>query len=636
MSRLQHRARLLLRQCMRRGSVEYKKCDEEEAKVAAFEEPTGRAALRIAGLFFRAKATRRKAFRLALTVLVVLFAESSAGLYYSLVQKKFMTALQEKNAEGFYSGLRQTGCLILFISPIVALHHYTAQQLKVAWKASLTYRFGHAYLAGDSPGQCIFYRLTLTSDIDNPDERILADVNDFVDIMFSLVQDSVGIFFGVTGFSVMLYQISPAVCLGTVLYALLGTLVATMGFGPRIMRFQAQLVVQDAGLRYTLIRTRENAESIAFFRGGAAEWQRFWRLYNEFIASTQNLIVVSVGMSVFNQSFHWATFAVAPLLVGPKYMRGEVEFGTIAQVVMAFNTILGGLTIIMNRIETLTGFAVRIRRLRGLELALEEQEARAREARRGGAGCGCIAAQPLPSGGSTVLNVRHITLRTPPRAGVLQQTLVDGLSLQVSHGQFVLIAGQSGIGKSSFLRAVAGLWSDGSGHVELCREGSFFMPQKPYMFIGSLREQLLYPQLGAGTLDDTALEAAMREVNLGYLLEYHGLGDTKEWSTLLSLGEQQRINFARVLLQRDIRVALIDEGTSACDPANEAHLYNLLRSRLQSYISVGHRPALRRYHTHALWLQRQTAVSRGPADCSFLPMADFEKLAWSPAESAAS
>merc|ERR1719454_372063 len=157
------------------------------------------------------------------------------------------------------------------------------------------------------------------------------------------------------------------------------------------------------------------------------------------------------------------------------------------------------------------------------------------------------------------------------------------------------------------------------------------------MYLGTLQEQLLYPHVERTDVSPAALRGALQNVNLGYLVDRYSLNQTQEWTNILSLGEQQRINFARLMMRPSLSLALLDEGTSACDPANEAYLYEMLARRKHSYVSVGHRPALRQFHAHALWLSKpeagEAAALSGlpsgasePAVASFLLMKDFEKV----------
>jgi len=570
----------------------------------------------------------RKPVGLCLAVAALLVCELAALLCYSQVQSGYMTALQEKNVDAFYRGLWRVGGVILFISPVIALHEYTSGVMRMHWRSSLTRRLARSYLGASDNGdrgKNLFYRLTLTGEIDNPDQRICQDVSEFVDTAFRLVEDTVRTFLSILGFAGVLYSISPTICAGVIIYAVLGTVIATKGFGPFLAYFKLERVKQEAGLRYGLIRVRENAESIAFFKGGQAEWSNFSDLFAALMHTMYRSLIVTAGFSMFNRTFHWATFAVAPLLVGPAYLRGEVQFGVISQASMAFNTILGALTLIMDRLESLSDVAVRVRRLEALLLALQRGEDDMETMRQ--LDDSCIVSREISSE-PAVLRLSEVTLKTPPRADVYQQTLCQRLSLELKSGRSLLIVGDSGIGKSSLLRAIAGLWSDGRGVIELCSSEAFFMPQRPYMFLGTLRDQLLYPNV-KGIATDAEIEDALRRVNLGDLLEHHSLSDTKEWASLLSLGQQQRINFARVLLRPSVTVALIDEGTSACDAGNEALLYGLLKQRLRSFVSVGHRPALQAFHSDVLWLQKPevnpSSSASGPTQFSFLSMAEFRQ-----------
>ncbi|CAE8619571.1 unnamed protein product [Polarella glacialis] len=619
--------------------------DPKSREALEAESSVLHSALFLTRSFFADPLIGRRAICLSAVSVILLLAEISCFLYFSKVQGNYMTALQQKDVDGFYHGLWMVGVVIMVISPIIALHEYTGGVLRMWWRSSLTKRLAKSYLSNSGAGQShsLFYRLAISGEIDNPDQRICQDIADFVDVAFRLVQDTLRTFLSIMGFAGVLYSISPMICVYVVVYALFGTLVSALGFGPWIAHFQHKRVRQEADLRYGLIRVRENAESVAFFRGGEAEWSNFSDHFTSLLDTIYKGILVSSGYSVFNRTFHWATFAVSPLLVGPAYLRGEVPFGAISQTSMAFGSIFGGLTLIMDRIESLSNVAVRIRRLQALELALQRGEDNVKAAQLPGfAGKSCIASQELSASDPAVLRLREVTLLTPPRNEVIQQTLSRQLSLELCGGQSLLIVGESGIGKSSLLRAIAGLWSDGSGHIDLCsRDSVFFMPQKPYMFLGSLRDQLLYPHVRDSITTDAQIVDALRQVNLGSLLDHHNLSDTKDWASLLSLGQQQRINFARVLLRPQVQLALIDEGTSACDPANEAQLYRLLQQRLRSYVSVGHRPALQQFHSHVLWMSQAgqpgqagpvaeassaaRQVSSGPTSFRKLTMAEYQQ-----------
>ena len=530
-------------------------------------------------------------------------------------------------------GGRAAGCrrqVLLTISPIVALREYAAGLLELTWRESLTRRLVGRYLSdGTASKRQSFYSLTLTGEIDNPDQRICQDVGSFVHTAVSLSQDLVRTFLSVLAFAPTLYAISPTACFGGMAYAILGTLIATQGFGAWLGQYQMRCVQQEAGLRYKLIRVRENAESIAFFEGGEAELSKFNAAFTTLLDTAYQRVLVAVGYGMLNRNFQWATFVVTPVLVGPAYLKGKVEFGVIAQTSMAFNTILNAMTLVMHRLEALSDVSVCVQRLHDLDLALQHCMAERAACKRPGVrGQECINSTEADADSVRVC-FRSVTLKTPLRADVTPRVLFGRLSFELLDGQSLLVTGESGIGKSSLLRAAAGLWTNGSGTIQLCdRRHVFFMPQKPYMFLGSLRSQLLYPRIDDRVVSDSELEEVLRRVRLGDLLDRHDLGDTRDWTSILSLGQQQRINFARLLLRPQSQLALMDECTSACDVQSESHLYEHLQKQLRSYVSVGHRPALRKFHSHVLWLRRGEGHLKQPrTEGIFLPMSEFERSA---------
>ncbi|CAK9084105.1 unnamed protein product [Durusdinium trenchii] len=600
-----------------------------------------------------------RAILLSCSVFVLLLGEVAAAGRYSVVQKNLITALQAKDKALFHRGLRNVGRIILCISPIIALREYAAGVLGMNCRTSLTAYFARKYLMPQKPksdsqagtdqqaAPCPYYALTLTGEIDNPDQRICQDVGHLVTSGVSFAQDVVRTSLSILTFAPVLYSISPAACIGGIAYAVTGTVVSARSFGRLLGVYQLRSLQREAHLRYTLIRVREHAESIAFFEGGAAEFSKFHGGFRNLLEALYQSVLVATGYSMLNRTFHWATFAVIPMLVGPAYLDGRVEFGVISQATMAFNIILeehcpfgllrrfqrvqapeirrdaGGhvrsccgredkaLTLAMHRLESLSDLRVRLQRLAQLDDALSLPPVSPTT----GAMAGTI-----PTDG-VLLRFEAVTLRTPQHKDVRPKVLFEDLSFEVLEGQSLLISGASGIGKSSLLRAAAGLWGV-AGSIQLQRSEVFFMPQKPYMFLGSLRDQLLYPQVDTSSASSTRLEEVLRAVNLEELIHV-GLEEVKDWANILSLGQQQRINFARVLLQPSIRFALMDECTSACDPENELLLYQLLQQHLRGYVSVGHRPSLQQFHTHALWLRRSTPTTTTEID--FLIMQEFQE-----------
>jgi len=280
-----------------------------------------------------------------------------------------------------------------------------------------------------------------------------------------------------------------------------------------------------------------------------------------------------------------------------------VDFGVFGQASIAFSQVLFSVSYIVNNIDRLAAFSAAISRLEGFQGKVEAI----------GAGQGPLdtgsSSMPLSGSAADQIVVQHVDL-VPPRT---DRTLIRDLSLSVERGQRLLVVGPSGCGKTSFLRLVSGLWPPASGRVQRPAEGDLlFIPQKPYMLLGSLREQLAYP-LDPERFTDEQLRHVLEQVRLNELVSrYPDLSIKQDWPRLLSLGEQQRLAFARLLLNSP-RFVVLDEATSALDVSTERHLYTLLAEREMACVSVGHRPTLTAFHDTVLELDGSGAWRLLPA-----------------------
>jgi putative ATP-binding cassette transporter len=291
------------------------------------------------------------------------------------------------------------------------------------------------------------------------------------------------------------------------------------------------------------------------------------------------------NLGFIKTTYDYLIVLIPSLVIAPLYFSGKIEFGVITRADMAFAQILAALSIVVAQFRTFSEFMAQVDRLGELDEGLDEPEEPAATA------VGVIEVQ---SG----VSFEHVTLQTPQG----DRALVEQLDVDVTAGGSLLIMGPSGCGKSSLLRLVAGLWKNGTGSLRRppLHEVAF-LPQRPYMVLGTLREQLAYPH-DAGRYTVAELEDALIRCGLPKLLSrVGGLDADLQWEDVLSLGEQQRLAFARLSLELP-RFVILDEATSALDVENEQRLYGLLAASGVTYISVGHRPSLRAFHQRVLQL----------------------------------
>jgi len=317
--------------------------------------------------------------------------------------------------------------------------------------------------------------------------------------------------------------------------------------------------------------------------------ERFTAVLN----NTLRIIGWNRTLGFFTNGYNYLALIVPLLVVGPMYMQGRIEYGVVTQAEGAFAQVLMALSVIVAQFEGLSSFAAAIKRLGDLWDELDEydiEDSRAEKELE-------VDVNEITHG----LRLDDLTIQTPN----YEKTLTRGLTFTLPAGQSVLIMGESGAGKSSLLRTIAGLWKSGTGAIERPNSNQLiFLPQRPYMVQGTLREQLVYPQSEEGANDALIIEALHR-VNLGQLLDRvdGDLGRVEDWTNILSLGEQQRVSFARIFLNKP-KIAFLDEATSALDERNEQLLYRRLIETGISFVSVGHRSTLKAFHDHLIMLDK--------------------------------
>ncbi len=525
----------------------------------------------------------------SLLAVLLLLSITVAGLnvVISYVARFFQTALAEKNQAEYWRFLFVYAGVFVVGTPIVVIYRYSQQLLGVRWRDWLTNSFLERYFQSRA-----YYTINNDATIDNPDQRIAEDVRSFTGTSLSfllIILDSVITLISFVG---ILWSISPQLSLVLVVYAILGTVV-TVFFGRRLIGLNFRQLQKEADFRYSLVHVRDNAESIAFYQGEEQESTEVKRRFANVLHNFNVLIGWQRNLDFFTTGYGYFVIILPYLFVVPRYFAGELDFGASTQAAIAFRQVLDAFSIIVNQFDRLSLFAAGINRLEAFDSALTEPN------------------QPKTEGATTIdlaiapqLALEHVTLQTPN----YQRTLVHDLSAHLEPGQGIVIVGQSGVGKSSILRAIAGLWNSGTGKIiRPPLQDMLFLPQRPYMILGSLRAQLLYPQPDTPETQQAVSDDRLREilhlVNLEDLPDRVGGFDAVlDWADVLSLGEQQRLAFARLLLNKP-SYAILDEATSALDVQNEANLYKLLKDSATTFLSVGHRPSLVQYHQAVLELQ---------------------------------
>ena len=540
----------------------------------------------LAGAFFSSEnGWRRAAIWLALLVLFS-FSVAAVQVLMSYAGRDFMTAISNRDEAGYGRTLwRYLGTFALAV-PIGVFYRYAEQRLGLLWRKQLTQHLMRRYFFNRA-----YYRLRGSTTIDNPDQRISEDVKNFTTGTLSYLLIALNSLVTLIAFIGVLWSISSTLVGVLFGYAFFGTVISIL-IGRRLVGLYYLQYQREADFRHGLIRVQDNAESIAFYRGEKREHRDLGTRLISVLDNTFSIIGWSRNLAFFTNSYNYAALVLPVVVVAPLFMHHKVEFGVVLQAVGAFAQVLAALSLIIAQFEGLSSFSAGVARLGALVGELDDFDAEeAHEARH----------SQIDVGQAGQLCLENLTVCTPDG----KKKLVKELSLSLQPGQSVVLMGDSGTGKSSLLRTVAGLWPSAGGSISRPPlRDMICLPQRPYMVPGTLRDQLLYPS-PEGHADDSALEKVMKRVNLKDVFDRVD-GDFNavvDWTNVLSLGEQQRVSFARLLL-REPRVAFLDEATSALDEANEQHLYEELRKTGCAYISVGHRDTLKEFHEFVLVLHK--------------------------------
>mmetsp|Transcript_89785 Transcript_89785/g.262458 ORF Transcript_89785/g.262458 Transcript_89785/m.262458 type:complete len:663 (-) Transcript_89785:116-2104(-) len=518
------------------------------------------------------KPHRKRVMTFLLILFFALVLSNVTAVAQSYAQRDYMTALAQRDAALFSRGLSYALFLLALGMPSRCLVDFATGGLGIAWRNAITDSLVADYFQPQAS-----YWLRREGRVPDPDMRIATEAGHFADAAVLMVRDFFENGMKLMGFIGVVYTISAKLCSAMVLYAGLGALATVYLFGRPLIRLDKGIRAQEASFRAAISRCYGKAEALSFSRGEAAEAESASERYRVLRQQQWSRVWWRTGLSSFRDCFNWAAYLVPIALVGPLWLRGEVAFGVLSQVVMAFQVSLSALSVVIRKFRSVSSLVAEGSRLEGLAEALRHTG-------------GTSVALPVQVDGRGV-EVENLSLSLP--SGV---PLCTSLSFSVQPGQRLLIFGESGTGKTTLIRALAGLWADGTGTVR-CTASSVFLSQDPYIPEGSLRRVLTFPACDDALFSDAEVLTAARSAQLGSVLERYTLDAVVDWEAVLSRGEQQRCAFCRVLLARP-ELAVLDEATSALDAENEAALYGALEA--PCVISISHRPTLRAFHTHLL------------------------------------
>jgi len=530
-------------------------------------------------------------------MLALCLAVGVVQVLVSYAGRNFITSLSQRDPAGFYRNLWIYLATFALAVPVGVFYRYTAERLSLLWRQWMTHLLVKRYFFNRA-----YYRLRSSNRVDNPDQRISEDVKSFTTGVLGYLLTMINSAVTLCAFIGVLWTISWELPVGLVVFATLGTGLSIL-IGKRLVGLHFKQYQKEADFRYSLIRIRDNAESIAFFRGEKREHRDLVVRFAEVVTNTMWIIGWNRTLGFFTNSYNYVALIIPTLIVGPMFMRGAVEFGVVTQAESAFAQVLMALSVIVAQFDGLSAFAAGIKRLGDLWDELDDFDAEDALMEKD--------TQVSVEEGAGTLKLTDLTVQTPGA----EKTLTRKLNFTLPPGKSVLIMGASGTGKSSLLRTIAGLWQSGEGSIERPKLNNLiFLSQRPYMVQGNLREQLVYPQSEEGA-DDHLIRQALEKVNFTEVLDRvdGDFGRSIDWTNILSLGEQQRVSFARIFLRKPV-LAFLDEATSSLDEANERLLYQSLRKLGISFVSVGHRSTLKEFHDHLITLNKD-----GTAEISDLP-----------------
>ncbi len=508
--------------------------------------------------------------------------------------RRFYDAIQAKDEPVFWREIVTFSWLAGIYIVLLVARYVVSPYLRLRWRRWLTRRYlAHWF---DDRG---YYRIELARTVDNADQRIAEDLRQLGEFTMSLLLGLLGAVATLVSFLFILWELSGPLSLAPIgldvtipgymawiclIYALAGTLLANL-VGRRLIPLNFMKQRYEANFRFALVRVRENAEGIALYHGEAREEEALNARFLDVFNNGFRVLLTQAQLAFYQYGYGQLAIIFPYVVTAPRFFAGIITFGVMTQTASAFGQVQTALSFFIDNYTSLAELRAVMDRLKGLQAAIDDKPEHE-------------AIDVVAESGRSEVGVSGMTLGLPTG-----QVLLRDANLAFRPGEATLITGQSGSGKSTLFRALAGIWPFGKGQVHVPAGARvLFLPQKPYIPIGTLRDAIKYPDEHSRA-SDQELVTALQAAQLGHLAGR--LDEEAHWSNALSGGEQQRLAVARVLVFKPDWL-FMDEATAALDDANEAAIYTELKQRLPqtTMVSIGHRPTLRQWHKRLVELQR--------------------------------
>ncbi len=516
---------------------------------------------------FRRSPQGGRAFRFFVALLVLLLILNGLNILNSYVGRDFMTALADRNQPLFIEQSLLWGAVFVLLTVVAVVLRFCEERLGLLWREFMTHQFVRLYV---SP--LVYYRmnddLIRQSGVEHPDQRIAEDVKTFTTVTLSFILMSLNGLFTVIAFSGVLWMISPWLFGAAILYAVGGTLL-TVFLGARLVDLNYKQLDREASFRASLIHVRERAESIALLHHEIRLRGRILRLFERVVSNWRIVIGVNRNLGFFTTGYNWMIQIIPVLLVAPLYIKGKVEFGVVTQSAMAFSMLVGAFSLIVTQFQSLSSFAAVIQRLISLWYLIEVAQV------------STVSGLDLKESEGDV-GFDDVTLLSP----IDKRVLVKSLSVSIQPGHWVLIRGDE-MARDALFKAMAGIYDAGNGTViRPSLEEIRFLPDRPYIPPGSLRQALVSKRRERVFTDEDIAEVLELVGMTDILGRAGGLDQEQEWDSLLSPHEQRQVSFARILITEP-QVVVMANPCRDMAPEARSRVFDLLKQRHLTVIIMG-------------------------------------------------